>query len=184
MNHSAHKGSANPEPKYPRTLRILHWVMTVGFLFLFTTGPVMVELGRDDPLRLSLFNLHKSIGVLALAFVAIRIAVRLRSVVPDFPPVLSVWERGAAHFAHRLLYLAMVIVPLTGWLASDIRGRAVKLFGLPLPKLFPTIANVGTWPGLLHTVVAYTLLGIVAVHLVAVLKHRLLDRHCVLRRIL
>ena len=43
--------------KYPALLRVLHWSAAAVFTFLFITGPIMVDLGKDDPLRRDLFNL-------------------------------------------------------------------------------------------------------------------------------
>ena len=170
--------------KFPVPLRIVHWLMLAGFILLFVTGPIMVDLGKEDPLRLTLFNLHKSIGVLALLFVGPRLFLRVRSVLPPFPAELQQWEKKFAHFAHLLLYGFMLIVPLSGWAIADLHGRPVKLFGLTMPKLFPTVAEIGSVPGLVHTVLAYTALGVIAFHLAGVLKHRYLDRQCVLRRMI
>ncbi|CAG1773251.1 partial Cytochrome b561, partial [uncultured bacterium] len=89
-----------------------------------------------------------------------------------------------AHWGHRALYALMVVTPLVGWADSNLHGRPVKLFGLPLPKLFPTVEDIGTTSGYIHTVLAYTLLGVVAVHVAAVIKHRYVDRADVLRRII
>ena len=78
----------------------------------------------------------------------------------------------------------MMVTPAVGWADSNLHGHPVKLFGLPLPVLFPKVEDIGTTPGYVHTVLAYTLLGLVAVHVAAVLKHRYFDRNDVLRRII
>ncbi len=170
--------------KYPQLLRILHWTMVAGFVLLFVTGPIMVDLDKQDPLRAPLVLLHKSVGVLALLTVVGRLYVRWRSVLPTFPLVWKPWEKALSTSVHRVMYAGMILVPLTDWATSDLHGRGVKLFGMPLPKIFPTIEGVGTWPGFLHTVVAYTLLGIIGLHLSGVLKHRYVDQACVLKRML
>jgi cytochrome b561 len=170
--------------KFPVSMRIVHWLMLGGFILLFVTGPIMVDLEKEDPLRLTLFNLHKSIGVLALLFVAPRFLLRVRSVLPAFPAEFQEWEKKSAHIVHQLLYGFMLIVPLSGWAIADLHGRPVKLFGLTMPKLLPTVADIGAVPGLVHTVLAYTALGVIAFHLAGVLKHRYLDRQCVLRRMI
>ncbi|QFY42754.1 cytochrome b [Candidatus Methylospira mobilis] len=171
--------------KYPVSLRAVHWLMTAGFGLLFVTGPVMVDLAKDDPLRAILMNLHKSIGVLVLVFVGLRLFIRLRaSVLPELPAEFEQWERELAHYAHRFLYVLMLVVPLSGWAVSDLHGRPVKLFGLVLPKLFPTIEGIGATPGFVHTVIAYAALAVIALHLAGILKHRYLDRQCVLKRMI
>jgi len=171
--------------KYPVSLRAVHWLMAAGFALLFVTGPIMVDLAKDDPLRGTLMNLHKSIGVLALVFVGLRIYFRRRaSALPELPSGFEHWERELAHYAHRFLYVLMLVVPLSGWAVSDLHGRPVKLFGLVLPKLFPTVEGIGATPGFVHTVMAYAALAVIAFHLAGVLKHRYLDRQCVLKRMM
>ena len=166
--------------KYPAPLRFLHWTIAALILAQFLIGPVMVDLDKADPLRGTLFGLHKSFGVLVL----VRLAVRWRAVLPAVPERFSAFEIRLAALVHPALYLGMLLVPLSGWLVSDLSGRGVRLFGLPLPKLAPTVEGIGTWPGEVHTVVAFTLLGLVALHVGGVLKHRYLDRTCILHRML
>ena len=170
--------------KYPAPLRVLHWAAFAAFTFLFVTGPIMVDLDKTDPLRRDLFNLHKSVGVIAIILLAARLAVRLRSALPALPTSLQAWETQLAHWGHRGLYALMIATPLVGYADSNLHGRPVKFFGLDLPKLFPTVEGIGGTPGYVHTVLAYTLLGLVAVHVGAVVKHRYFDRADVLPRII
>ena len=177
---------SNPTPetseKYPLPLRILHWLAVAGFTVLFITGPIMVDLDKTDPLRADLFGLHKSFGVIAILLLIARLRVRLRTTLLALPASLQDWETKLAHWVHRGLYALMIATPIVGWADSNLHGKPVKLFGLPLPKLFPTIEDIGTTPGLIHTVLAYTLLGLVAVHVAAVVKHRYFDKADVLGR--
>ena len=168
--------------KHPLPLRILHWLAVAGFTVLFITGPIMVDLDKTDPLRADLFGLHKSFGVIAILLLIARLRVRLRTTLLALPASLQDWETKLAHWVHRGLYALMIATPIVGWADSNLHGKPVKLFGLPLPKLFPTIEDIGTTPGLIHTVLAYTLLGLVAVHVAAVVKHRYFDKADVLGR--
>ena len=142
----------------------------------------MVDLDKTDPLRADLFGLHKSFGVIAILLLIARLRVRLRTTLLALPASLQDWETKLAHWVHRGLYALMIATPIVGWADSNLHGKPVKLFGLPLPKLFPTIEDIGTTPGLIHTVLAYTLLGLVAVHVAAVVKHRYFDKADVLGR--
>ncbi|MFM8331469.1 MAG: cytochrome b [Candidatus Methylumidiphilus sp.] len=174
--------SQTPE-KYPAPLRVLHWATFAAFLVLFITGPIMVDLDKTDPLRRNLFDWHKSLGVIAALLLAVRLTLRLRSTLPALPDSLRRWEARLAHWGHYTLYALMAVTPIVGYAHSNLHGRPVKLFGLELPKLFPTVEHLGGPAGYVHTVLAYTLLGLIAVHVAAVLKHRYIDRADVLPRI-
>lgn len=144
----------------------------------------MVDLDKADPLRREMMGWHKSAGVLAILLLAARLATHLRSLLPALPISLQSWEANLAHWGHRALYALMVLTPFADWADSNLHDRPVKLFGLPLPKLFPTVEGIGPTPGHVHTVLAYTLLGLIGLHVAAVIKHRFFDRSDVLRRII
>ena len=65
---------------------------------------------RLSPLKLNLFVWHKSLGVLILTLVALRILWRLGNPAPDLPPDTPRWERRAAGLSHWLLYALMIAI--------------------------------------------------------------------------
>lgn len=169
--------------KYPKPLRLAHWTAFALFVMLFVSGPIMVDLDKTDPFRRELMHWHKSVGVVALLVLLVRLFFRLRSQLPEFPASLQTWELKLAHWGHHFIYFFMIVIPLSGWADSDLHGRPVRLFGLALPKIFPTVEGLGGTPGYIHTVLSYILLGLIALHVLAVIKHRQLDKVNVLERI-
>ena len=66
------------EERYHLAARLMHWIMALGFVFMWGCGYSMTTLVEDDsPLEEFLFDLHISIGVTLLALLVVRIAVRL-----------------------------------------------------------------------------------------------------------
>ncbi|MCY4470689.1 MAG: cytochrome b/b6 domain-containing protein, partial [Thiotrichales bacterium] len=66
------------DEKYHLATRLIHWIMAVGFVFMWGCGYAMTTLVvEDSPLEEFLFDLHISVGVTLLALLAVRIAVRL-----------------------------------------------------------------------------------------------------------
>jgi len=64
--------------RYSLLARLLHWLMALGFVFMWLCGYVMTTwAGEDTPLEEFFFDLHISIGVTLAALLAFRIAVRL-----------------------------------------------------------------------------------------------------------
>lgn len=174
--------SASTRPTYGPSARALHWLMALSFIGLFVSGAIMVEFDKGDSLRAAFYAFHKSMGVTVIGLLLLRLAVRLRRGAPADSPRLPRWERHAAHAGHWALYGLMAITPVVGWAISDAYGYGVALFGLPLPKVFPTQAELGPLLSDAHTWLAYAFLGLVGVHLLAVAKHRYLDRDCVMHR--
>ncbi|MBU6141418.1 MAG: cytochrome b [Proteobacteria bacterium] len=173
--------------KYSLPSRILHWLMAVIILFLVGLGIYMADfLSKEAPNRMDVYNLHKSLGVLVLALVLVRIAVRLIYKAPAMPKTMARREVILAHLAHTALYLFMILVPLSGYLMSNLFGYPVSFFGFELPKIVETNFERGEFFHEAHEILPYVMLGLIAIHVLAALKHRFFDKpeNDVLKRML
>ncbi len=59
------------------------------------------------------------------ALAVLRILWRATHAAPPLPRSMPAWQRGAAHVMHLLLYVLMVLIPLSGYLfssASNVRS--------------------------------------------------------------
>lgn len=133
-------------------------------------------LPKDSPNHLQVYELHKSFGVLALALIFIRIINRFIKKPPALPDSMPKIEQILAHLGHLGLYFLMVAVPLSGFLMSNSFGFPVKFFGLELPMLVTTNFEHGKVFAEAHELCAYALLGLIATHVAAVIKHRFFDK--------
>ena len=107
--------------------------------------------------------------------------------MPELPVGLQRWEHVAARLSHAGLYVLMFIVSLTGWMvATTFRVPMTKdLLGIDVPPLVTTVdRSVRQWIEESHMVVAYVLAAVVLIHVVAALRHHIVKRNDVLRRML
>jgi cytochrome b561 len=156
----------------------LHWIVALGILVLFTHGATIMLIPEAH--RLPALNLHRSIGVVVFLLVVVRIGWRLT----HRPPALRMRPRdeSIAHFVHVLIYALLVANGLAGtigWLAS---GDPVTLFGWtlrPPREPHPHVARVCLAIGF---ATARALLVVIALHVLAALKHHVLDRDRLLER--
>ena len=117
--------------------RVLHWLMAAGFVFMWICGFYMTRFPEDDsPLQGFLYGLHISVGVTLLALLAARIAVRMRNTPPALPVEIPPLERRAAELGHIALYVLPLAVIALGYAQTNLKGYAVKWFGLELPSIF------------------------------------------------
>jgi len=161
----------------------LHWLLASMILGSLAVGLVMTELPLS-PTRLKLYNWHKWAGVTILALSAVRLLWRLtHRAPPDLP--MPPWQSRAAHALHAALYGLFFAVPLAGWAYSSAAGFPVVLFGvLPLPDF---VAPDRAWSDSLkpvHRWLAYALAALVALHVLAALKHHVIDRDGLLLRMM
>ena len=190
---------------YTRTAVFLHWLIGLGILCMFALGWYMTGLPKEGPklttfdmfnlgiyswqsaepvsLRNLYFNLHKSIGITLLALIVLRIVWRLTHEPPSLLASLKVWEKKLANLGHRLLYVLMIAVPLSG-LIMTLNGKyGVKWFGIPL---LPASENKPVREVFLnmHEIVGIILLVVIVVHVLGALKHHFIDKDGSLQRML
>ncbi len=173
--------------KYHLTSRIIHWLMAVLILFLLGLGIYMTEfLPTDSTNHLEIYNLHKSLGAVALIFIFIRIINRFIHKAPALPTTMPKLEIILSHLGHFGLYILMILTPLSGYLMSNAFGFPVNLFSIELPFLIERNFELAKIFALAHELCAYGLLGLVALHILAVIKHRFFDKpeHDVLKRMI
>lgn len=173
------------QPRYTTTAMIFHWLVAVLIIGAFTMGLVMTDIPGITPTKLKYYSWHKWAGITILALATLRLLWRLTHPAPPYPATMPGWQRSAANGLHSLLYVLMFAVPLSGYLYTLSAGIPVVYFGLfelPViidanPALKPVLKAVHYWLNM-------TLAACVALHVAAALKHQLIDRDGVLKRML
>ncbi|HEX5802461.1 MAG TPA: cytochrome b [Azospira sp.] len=170
--------------RYTRTAIGLHWLMALLILGLFGVGLYMTGL-KLSPQKLQIYSWHKWAGVTVFLLALLRLGWRLGHRPPPAPAGMPRWQRVAAEGAHHLLYLLMIVIPLSGWLMSSAKGFQTVWFGvLPLPDLLAKDKELGDLLAIVHQTLNYSLAALVVAHAGAALKHHFLDRDGVLARML
>jgi cytochrome b561 len=166
--------------------KLLHWIGAILILLLLGHGWWMTHLAPRGPVRLEHYAGHAGLGYDFLALLVLRLLWRWTHAVPDLPATTPRWERLAAHFSHYGLYILMFATTVVGWaLAGTMRGGSLNkdAFGFSVPIIFTS--PVRATHELLedtHKVLAYLLLALVVVHVIAALRHHFGQRDDVLRR--
>lgn len=168
--------------EYTRSAIVLHWLIALIIFVSFPVGLYMVELPLS-PNKLKIYSYHKWAGVTVFFLAIARVAWRLRHPAPPLPVSIPVWQRAFAAATHKLLYLLLLAVPLSGWLMSSALGFQTVYFGvLPIPDLLEKNKLLGEQLKWFHMFLNYTLAGFVAAHAAAAVKHHVIDRDGVLAR--
>lgn len=186
---TASMSTSNTQPLRYSTLAIaLHWLLAVGIVGLFALGVYMHEL-PFSPWRLKLYNWHKWAGMAVLLLSAARLFWRLTHRPPALPAemvdAMPTWQVQAYHATHHLMYLLFFAVPLLGWAYSSAAGFPIVWLGLlPLPDLLSVDKALAELIKPWHQWSAFALIGLVALHVAAALKHHWIDRDGLMQRIL
>jgi len=162
----------------------LHWLMALTVFGLFGLGLWMTELDYYDSWYKQGPWWHKSIGILLFFTLLIRLFWRKLTPPPVALPSHKVWEIRLAHMAHLFLYLLLLAIMLSGYLISTADNRPIEVFGwFSIPATLTSIPNQEDVAGLLHLILASSIIGLVSLHAAAALKHHFIDRDRTLERI-
>jgi cytochrome b561 len=174
---------ATTDTRYTGTAIVLHWLIALLLLGQFAFGLMLENIPPGTPARGYYVNLHKSSGILIGILILLRLAWRLTHRPPPLPASMPPWQRQAARLSHVALYLCMLALPLSGYLASNFSKYGIKFFNIvrwapwgPDDKTLYAVFNGA------HRLAALLLALLVAVHVLAVAKHMLIDRDGLLLR--
>jgi cytochrome b561 len=177
---------ANSRSAYGRVSRYFHWIIAVLMFCLVPIGLFMAILPADHAERAGFVAAHQALGLTVLALVALRVIWLLVSPPPPPSSDLTVWEHRASRGVHILLYLVLLLFPISGYLVSATTDTSIDLYGWSVPVMGRPGRDVSSIAGVLHSwVLPLLFYGAVALHAGAVLKHHFGDgRRDAVRRML
>lgn len=176
------------QARYGAVAMVLHW--TIALLIIVN---IVIGLSMTEPPVFPLIALHKSIGFTVLVLSVLRLVWRW---VNPVPPSLETnrMMRAVAHGLHHLFYFMIVAIPLAGWLmvSSGAQGHPTSVFGLFNWPAFPVLSEMTRsqahpWHEAfetIHIVLAWAMIGLVPLHILAALFHHHFRRDNVLLRML
>ena len=188
----------NSPSSYGSAAKWFHWLMAVLILTMIPVGIITSNMAQTlrDPtniaepasvaLTATLFSLHKTLGV-SLFFMAL--ARIIWAITQPKPGLLNGNKRAEAWLAetvHWMLYGALVLVPLSGWIYHAATTGFAPIwwpFGQDLPFV-PKSHALADVAYALHYILQWILIGAIALHVAGALKHHVIDRDATLRRML
>jgi cytochrome b561 len=171
--------------RYTKTAMSLHWLMSLLIVAAFIMGVVMTGMSGFSVTKLRYFSWHKWLGVTVFGLAVVRVLWRTFHTPPPHLTQMPEWQHHTANAVHLLLYVLIFAVPLSGYLYTLSAGVPVVYFGVwhmpdlmaPNPDWKPVLRAVHYWLDM-------TLAAIVVAHAGAALKHHVIDRDDVLKRML
>jgi len=173
----------NTENSYGSVSKTLHWVVSLLVVCLLTAGLIMVRM-EDSATKFQIYGIHKSFGLTLLAIMVFRLFWTSTNTRPRYPASTPEWQRFAARTLHFLLYVALIMMPLTGWIMSTAADHIPSYFGLfnvPMP-LIPLNKSLAGITHLSHTIIAWSLIGLIVMHIGASIKHYFIDKDGIMQR--
>lgn len=177
----------NTKTRYGAVARGLHWAVALLVLVdlgLGVLGKFTPQTAENLTFLTRLYSTHKTIGVTVLALAVVRViwAVTQTRPVPIHPERRA--ETFAAETAHWLLYGAIFVLPLSGWVIHSAEAGFAPIwwpFGQDLPFV-PKSEPLAELAATVHWAAGMVLALSVAAHIGGALKHAVRDRDGTLAR--
>jgi len=177
------KRALNDTNNYGWGFILIHWLMALSIIGLYPLGLYIDSLSYYDPDYRTMPHLHKSIGILVLGALALRIIWRALNRTPEELPQPRLLTL-ATKAAHSGLYLLMVVSLISGYMISTADGRAIEVFNwFSVPAITTGLENQEDIAGAVHWYSTTALIVLAALHALAALKHHFINKDATLKRI-
>ena len=141
--------------RYPLALRLIHWVTALVLIPMLAGGYFWLRpMASNDPAKLDALTYHMAIGVGLASLTLIRLILRWRLPHPQ--------TTGLALWAHRGLYLFVLLMPVSGItmvFSAHLNAIVFGRNGAPLPVDLTSVTG-HFW----HGATALALTAIIALH--------------------
>jgi cytochrome b561 len=162
----------------------LHWATVLLILGMFATA-LFVGFAADEEQAATFLYIHRSLGLATWIVVFCRLGWRLSfGFLPPFPNTMSKVQQWLAKASEYGLYGILLIQPLTGLMQSFARGRPFSLLAWEAPSVMTRDQTLTDLFTKIHEVTAWVLLGLIGMHILAALFHRLVLKDEVLQSML
>lgn len=170
------------QKKYHILMRGFHWISAILIIALLGIGVYMANF--NSAYKYDLYDLHKSFGMIILFVTLLRIITRLLSKIPILPSGFNSIEIKLSKIVYFSMYLLIIIMAVSGYLMSDLSGYSVKIFNFKVISIFDVNLEMANLFHSIHMYSAYTLIGVISLHILATIKHIVVEKINLLPRII
>jgi cytochrome b561 len=184
LPHAARRRRFSNIERWGPISQLLHWTIVVLIVWMAYLGLTMTDL-PNGPAKISVYTLHKSIGLTILGLVSLRVLWRAWAGAPLALQTIPRWQHRIAELTHIGLYVLLFAIPLSGWLVNSSSGFPLRWFGLfRVPQLAARDHDLHEFAEDLHEWLFWALVVVALAHAAAAIYHHLFQRDATLSRML
>ena len=171
----------NSLTEYGLISKVLHWLSAILLLIQIPLGFYLVDLDFGEE-RINFENIHVILGLIIFYIVIIRLVNKIINPAPKLDPGIFKGQVFLAKMNHIFLYLAILSITISGILKKLFNGEILVLFFKEIQikdnfELADQFYNI-------HILSNYIILVLIAIHLIAVIIHRLFFKDNLLKKML
>ena len=171
----------NNKSKYGLLSKLFHWLTAAGLIVQIPLGFYLVDLEFDQS-RVDIENYHILFGLIIFYITLVRLVFKLLTPAPDLKGSACLGQKFIAKLNHLLLYLTLLTVTSSGILKKLFNGESLVIFFKKINLTYNYELSEQFYS--IHIIANYALIGLISLHILAVLFHKFLLRENILKRIL
>ncbi|HZZ95085.1 MAG TPA: cytochrome b/b6 domain-containing protein [Usitatibacter sp.] len=170
MSHADNSGLS---PRYGAVAQAFHWIMAIVVLVAFIYGPGGNEQRVYSAARDFDRQLHETLGLTVFVLAFLRLAWRAVSTQPD-PPAIPRWMDWASKLVQGLLYVLLLVLPVTAISGAWLEGHPLTLWGgVEIAPWIGKNHDLGAQLAKIHGWLGDTIMWLAGAHALAAIFHHL-----------
>ncbi|MDC1112083.1 cytochrome b/b6 domain-containing protein [Candidatus Pelagibacter sp.] len=170
----------NNKSKYGLLSKLFHWLTAAGLIVQIPLGFYLVDLDFDQS-RVDIENYHILFGLIIFYATLIRLIFKLLTPTPDFKGSAFPGQKFIAKLNHLFLYLALLTITISGIFKKLFNGESLVIFFKKINLAYNFEFSEQFYS--IHVLANYTLIGLIGLHILAVLFHKFLLKENILKRV-
>ena len=162
-------------PRYQWSIILTHWILSALIIAALAVGWYGSRVAPESAGWIGAFNLHISLGITSAIFAILLLILRLVHKAPPYSSRIFSLEAVFARSLHWLLYIAAVLMPISGYLQAVYAERRLQFWTLELPAWGHYDAALSELWGDTHSYAFYGLTVLILFHLSAVIGYAQLE---------
>ena len=160
----------NTLTEYGTISKVLHWLSAIILFIQIPLGFYLVDLDFGDE-RITIENIHVTLGLIIFYIIIIRLINNVLNPTPKLDPSIFKGQRLLAKMNHVLLYITILSITVSGILKKLFNGESLIIIfkEIVINENFELADQFYA----IHIFSSYTLIGLIAIHIMAVVVHKL-----------
>jgi len=171
----------NTLTEYGSISKIFHWLSAAVLVFQIPLGFYLVDMDFSEK-RLTIESVHVTLGLVVFYLTIFRLIYKSFNPTPALKNSIFPGQKIIAKLNHIFLYIAVLVITISGALKKLYNGEELDMFffnveiddNFKFAEIFYEIHIIGN----------YTLIALIALHISAVIIHKVLFKENLLKRIL
>ena len=174
-------GLTNTITEYGTFSKIFHWLSAALLIVQIPLGFYLVDMDFSE-VRLTVESLHVTLGISIFYLTILRLTYKTLNPTPPLQNSIFTGQKLIAKLNHYLLYISILIITISGALKKLYNGEELDIFffkleikdNFELADIFYEIHIIGN----------FTLIGLIMLHISAVIIHKVVFKENLLKKIL